>query len=277
MIKSIPFVIIQPGKQKSADLAKAVLAGAGDGMVVTGDVDIETIPESMTPVVIGLHSTIAATMTALHMAQRPYVTIDNGYLKPYREGGYFRATVNGTQLHWLDKAAPPADADRFRALGIELQPYRLTGEHVLCALQSRMWYEMLGYQPTWGETLAEIVAERTARRVIARVKPLKGVVQPSLEEHFENCWAVASLSSNVMVKAAIAGIPIFPQSYCAVSPLTAGSVFQLDTPERERPEVLREMVFHTLAAHQWTIDEIAAGRMWRDLLNRPHQSNQYLA
>lgn len=278
MIQSKPYIIIQAGKKKSSELARMILAGTHGGRVVIGEPDIEAIPDDMTPVFIGLHPTTAPALLALHSARRNYVQVDNGYLKAYKEGGYFRATVNGCQLHWLDKAAPVSDADRWDALDIELKPYRTDGEHVLCALQSRPWYDMLGYGANWGEVLVDIVGERTQRPVIKRDKPeFAEVPQPSLEEQFENCWGVVALSSAVMIKAAIEGISIFPQSYCAVSPLTAGSVFQLDTPDRRRAEVLREGVMHTLAAHQWNGDEIRSGQMWRDLLSRPHQTHQYLA
>jgi hypothetical protein len=68
----------------------------------------------------------------------------------------------------------------------------------------------------------------------------------------------------VLLKAAIAGVPVFPTATCAASPLGRSR-----RPGRSSiRRAAREPVFHDLAANQWTLEEIAAGMMWRDLNDR---------
>jgi hypothetical protein len=269
-----PFCIIQQGKQKSRDLADAVIAGYGGGAIGYCTPATDVHPE-YTPVIIGVHPTTSDTLHDLKRMKRAFVTIDNGYLKGYKEGGYFRATSNA--LQWITgrpnsgagRAADDGEgARRYAALDLPaLAPWRTedNGGHVLLVLQSPAWLQMMREEPSWLADLMDRLRKHTDREVIIRHKPLKNAPpQPPLEEHLDNCYAVVGYSSMAMLKAAMAGIPVFPTAYCAVSPLQAGVIESIMRPKF--PE--RESIMHNLAANQWTLEEIAGGRMWTDLQTR---------
>jgi hypothetical protein len=270
-----PFCIIQAGKQKSLDLAYAVVKGAGGGVIHVGEIASERVPESHTPVVIGVHPTTVETLHALKRARRPFVTVDNGYFRPYKEGGYFRATTNA--LQWIasrpgsgvgrDFDCSAIGESRFRALDLEVKPWK-TGDagYILIPLQSSVWLEMMHERPTWLRSVTERLRAYSGREIVVRPKPLKGVpTQPPLEEHLAGAWAVLGFSSNVLLKAAMQGIPICSTAYCATSPMGCSTPDSLMLGPTYRE---RESVLHALAANQWTIEEIAAGEMWRDLQDR---------
>jgi hypothetical protein len=280
-LEGAPLCIIQRGKQKSRDLADAVIAGYRACGGLGGEVHYEEIAEvaisdHYTPVVIGVHPTTVDTLHDLRRARRPYVTVDNGYFRPYREGGYFRATSNA--LQWVAKVedgprqgryALPSEVGkpRWDALGIELEPWHLDrkGKPILIALQSPVWLEMMGELPTWLESVTKEIRAHCSNEIIVRHKPLKGSPpQPPLDEQLREVAAVVAYSSNVLLKAAIAGVPVFPTATCAATPLGKSTPWQVIDPKG--PD--REPIFHDLAANQWTLEEIASGRMWRDLKDR---------
>lgn len=267
-----PFCIIQPGKPKSQMLAEAVMTGAG-GVIHVGNIQPNDIPDYFTPVIIGVHLATIETLLALSQARRPFVTVDNGYFRPYSEGGYFRATTNA--LQWIARHAGflgrhggiEGGAERFAALDLPVSRWRGGGgKYVLLALQSPLWLRMMmdeGSAAAWLEGTTQAIRACTGRDIVVRLKPLKGVApQPSLEAQIARAQVVAAFSSNVLIKASLLGVPVLPLAACAASPLRAGSIDSPAEPTR------RLGVFHDLAANQWTVDEIKSGRMWRDLGDR---------
>lgn len=272
-----PFCVIQRGKQKSLDLAEAVVAGYGGGVIAYAE-PAENIRPEYTPVIIGVHPTTIETLRTLRRARRPFVTIDNGYFKPYRQGGYFRATTNA--LQWI--ASRPGSGvgrdydclaegeSRFRALGLEVKPWQDGFDgHILIAQQSQTWYEMIDRSGDWNETLMlrRIASHDPKRKIIFRQKPLRGTPpQPPLIEQLEGCAGVIAYSSNVLIQAAMAGIPVCSIGYSAASPLGSATIDSLML--KTRPQRERESILYALAANQWTIEEIRSGLMWRDLQTR---------
>jgi len=277
VITAKPLCIIQPGKQKSVDLAGAVIAGCNGGEVMTGNVAPADIHPSLTPVIIGVHPTTVDTLHALKRARRPFVTVDNGYFRPYKEGGYFRATTNA--LQWITSRRGTGfarDVDcteegkaRFDALDLPaLLPWQEKEEpgHILVVLQSPVWLEMMNEPPGWARHVMTKLRLYTDREIVLRHKPLKGSPpQPSLDEHLAGAWAVVGYSSNVLIQAAMRGIPICSTGFCASSPMGCSVVESLMHGPTYRE---RESILHNLAANQWTIAEIASGKMWRELQDR---------
>lgn len=271
-----PFCVIQAGKEKSRWLADAVIAGAGSGEIHYGAASLQDIPAEMTPVMIGVHPTTVATLFDLRRARRPFVTIDNGYFKPYKEGGYFRATSNA--LQWIvsrrgsgvgrDFDCTGVGAARFGTLDLPVAPWRRedNGGYILIPLQSPVWLQMMRERSTWLEDVVRRLEAYSGRQIVVRHKPLAGAPpQPSLDDHLAGAYAVLGYSSNVLLKAAMAGIPICSIGYCATSPLGVCTPDSLMLGPKF-PE--RESILHSLAANQWTIAEIETGRMWRDLQER---------
>lgn len=270
-----PCCVIQRGKQKSVMLAEAVIAGCCGGQIMY-EPAVQDIPEDFTPVFIGINPRTSEALHAMRRARRPFVTVDNGYFRPWKEGGYLRATTNAIQ--WI--ASRPGsglgrDYDcavegkvRYDALDQEVKPWRTedNGGPILVVLQSPMWYADMRVQPGWLEWVTSQVRLYTDREIIVREKPiLKGSKpQPPLEEQLEQVSTVIGFTSMVLLKAAMRGVPIIALGYCAVSPFAGPTIHSLFRPwNRER-----ESVLHALAANQWTVPEFASGKMWRDLQAR---------
>lgn len=253
-----PTIIIERGKQKSIMLAEAVRESMGGDILYEPD----SLPAECSPVFVGLRPATAPLLHDLHRTNRSYVTIDNGYFRPYKEGGYFRVTQNGLQTSMPPEQLRLSASIRWAALNIQLQPLREpTAGHVLLVLQSEAWYQMvLGCNREDWVRLALDFLERTNPGVPIKLrdKPLKGRqgIAP-LQEDLDGACAVAALSSAVLLEAAVQGLPIYALGVSAASGLHGN-----------RGIDLRQGVFSNLADNQWTVDEIASGHCWEELAAR---------
>ncbi len=279
MITNKAVCIIQRGKQKSTMLASAVAAGMEHCRVFYGDSGPFNLAHDETPVIIGTHPTTCDLLHDFRQLKRPFVVIDNGYLKGYKEGGYFRATTNAMQWIGGEDGRRRVDRDvakaRFHALNLPMmKDWREPTDtgHILLIQQSPVWYEMMGIDmEAWTWLARNRLRQRTDREIIVRHKPLKGTVeQPTLEEHFDNCAAVVGLSSCAMIKAVLEGIQVFPLAKCAASAFSSNHLGDIDFPATPR----RLCGLYDLAANQWTADEIASGLMW-DALRQRYDDNFY--
>lgn len=256
-----PCVVIQKGKAKSEMLAEAVIAGAGGRGVILREP--ERLPGGHSPVFVGLWPTTAPLMHALHREQKPYITVDNGYFRPYPTGGHFRATLNGTQFIYQGTRSSPADWLRFKRLEVELKPWRGDPrKNVLIALQTSQWFDIMGLsRDAWLSKVMGEIERATDRPIVVREKPSKASPQRSLALDFIDAHCVVGLSSNVMLQAVAEGIPVFPVGRCAATPLGLSSLGWIESPLH----LPREAAFCHLAANQFTADEIASGFMWKHL------------
>jgi len=270
-----PTVVLETGKPKSEMLAAAVIAGAGGGQVLYMP---DKLPDDCSPVFVGMRPQIARLIHERHRLLRPYVTIDNGYFLPYKEGGYFRVTQNGLQTCQVPDQMELEAATRWDSLRVKLDPPKLRNRngltttwgpdpvpegHILLVLQSRPWYEMVLHQnrDDWvGSALSMLEREYPGVPIRVRDKPLKGGVPIApLVDDLQDARLVVALSSAVLLAAAVRGIPVLPLGRCAASPLSV----RYDDGDR------RIETFTNLAANQWTNQEIAAGICWRDMSARP--------
>lgn len=266
-----PVAIIQNRKAKSEMLAEAVTARGG--LILREPAEL---PKGYSPVVIGAWPTTVQWLHRFRREQVPYLYIDNGYFRPYREGGYFRATLNA--LQYVGSEAPEVSAEEWahwRSLGVEVKRFRPHGSKapILLALQTPQWFDMMGIsRSAWvRHTLARIEA-LTEREVRIREKPRTGG-SVSLLVDLEDCSAVVAYSSATLLHAAAEGLPTFALAACAATPLSVQLAY-IDAPYRPP---FREAIFAKLAAQQWTAEEIAQGDMWSDLADRPFPPHRDLA
>lgn len=254
--------IIQSGKLKSQMLADAVLAGH-HGVALQNP---EAIPDQHFPVVIGAWTTTAPWLHRFRREQRPFATIDNGYFQGYPSGSYFRATLNGMQYDVNDGRSLLTDWNRWRDLGMRIEPWRDEGQHVLVSLQTARWFSMMGLdRETWLAQVLLRLRASTTRDILVREKPGKNTLNApstSFEEDLVDAHAVVALSSNTLLQATMAGVPAFPQGLCAASPLGLPDLSRIEQPWRP---LNREAIYRRLAGAQWTLGEMQTGMMWRDL------------
>lgn len=264
MITSKPVCIIQRGKAKSEMLADLVAQGSG-GCRVLYEEEGRGITEDETPVFIGVWPSTLGVLREMQRRNRAFVTVDNGYFKPYKSGGFFRATTNAMQ--WQHSERYISDrakaAERYERLELETKPWASNPDgHVLIIEQSERWMDMFGAQG-WAQATKERLKARGIRSII-RAKPTsKSGRQPDFFSQLRDCRAVVGFSSNALVEAAMQGYPVFPQAPCAASAFGRPDVEIDRAVHPHRPPLL-----HQLAANQWHLDEIASGQMWSELTAR---------
>jgi hypothetical protein len=191
----------------------------------------------------------------------PYWYVDNGYFKSKWQGGdHFRVTRDAPQ----HSGEGESSGERWKALGIEIKPWRDDGLHILVACQSDFWHERHGDGSAgqFAHRVTSELQEHTLRPIITRGKPIQGHKEPPLSEHFKDCWAVVTHSSMVAAEAVLNGIPAFMLSDSALRSVSLRGVEQIEAPYRPSG---RERWAGVLADNQWTLDEIKAGDAWRAL------------
>lgn len=263
--------VLQARKEKSVSMCQALLKTSPGRQLIE-----PKYPELMAPTVgfIGIWSTTVKQLKAVHEAGRNFVYADNGYFRPYRDGGYFRLTVNSMTATSIWPGCSP---DRYRAVGPVVKPWRKTGKNVLVCFQSPEWTEFFagGLNRLKSKLEAEI-RKHTDRPIVWRGKPDKAdrkkimfgdpSVKP-LASDLEDAWCAIGLSSAALCFAAIEGIPVFPQRLGASSPIGTSDLSRIENPVYADN---REEWLHSLASQQWTLPEIASGKARADLRERLH-------
>lgn len=178
--------------------------------------------------------------------------IDNAFFDAGREA-YFRVGVNALQT-WSKK---PSDGERFKALGVTIQPWRThpnDGAIYICP-QSAEFMRVHHGAATWIDDTFAQVQKRTKRPAILRWKqdgePFRAVLQRS--------FLVVVHSSAAAIEALLAGIPVITTDpNCAAAEL-ATPMDEINSPRR--PDGRLEWAMR-LADSQWTLAEFANGFAW---------------
>ena len=189
---------------------------------------------------------------------------DHGY---FDRGRYYRVTRGAFQPAARDLRA--GDDERLDALGVEIKPWRRAGGHVLVCPPSASYAHLMrragvtvARGDDWGAWASRKLQKYTDRPVRIRTKAAARASARPLEADLKDCWAVVAHMSNTALHAALAGIPIFVLGPAASRPLAKTDLSAIEDPFF--PENRREIAA-SLAASQWTLDEIAAGDCWRAL------------
>jgi hypothetical protein len=103
--------------------------------------------------------------------------------------------------------------------------------------------------------------QHTDREVRVRTKPDRWTRPISVD--LAEAWAVVVYSSSAALDALVAGIPVFVLApFAAAYRMGTPDLTQIETPVYPDD---RDPFFHSLAAQQWTLPELASGAAWRDL------------
>lgn len=221
----------------------------------------------------GYTRSLQKVMEDYRAAGRPVVYIDLGYWGRVKNDGHHKVVVNGRHpTDYFQKRKH--DDKRAKALGIEVQPWRKQGDHILLAgmgAKASVIAEHMVFESFERAAIAQL-RQHTARPIFYRPKPscresgeIDGTVfspptQP-LTDVLRNCHAVVTHHSNVAVEALVAGVPAFCMHGVA-APLSMQDYSQIERPLF--PEG-REQWVNDVAYTQWTWSEMAAGLPWRHL------------
>lgn len=172
----------------------------------------------------------------------------------FGRGKFYRITKNAFQHTGIGEP----DLERIRPFHRRAKPWRKGGGHIVVCPQSENHHERFG-EPNWLDRVMHSLSLYTDRPIIVRRKK----DTRSLIADLQNAHAVVVHSSNAAVEAILNGVPAFCTGQCAASILSLSDVSYIENPYY--PEVDRMAWAGTLAANQWTLDEIRRGVAWKHL------------
>jgi len=191
-----------------------------------------------------------------------------GGLVMHAENGYWGAGNVALAVGGHNGAGrtPQGSSDRLASLGIAIQPWRTSGEHVLvCPSRG------IGQNPQpagWTARTVEILRRHTDRPV--RIRPHPGSWKLASEHpdvglarDLAGAWACVIWSSAAGLRALALGVPTICAAPNWIAKGAAGSrIEEIENP----PMPDRLPAFERMAAAQWSLDEIGSGEAIRALL-----------
>ena len=167
-----------------------------------------------------------------------------------------------------------------QVLGLQLQPWRAQGDHVLVCLQRDGGWSMKGTDMTaWTVNTVRRLRELTSRPIVIRAHPkhridlsvlsdLTGVRQSlhgtDLTQDLAGAWAAVFYNSSASVAAVLAGIPVFAtDDDCVAWRMANPDLAQIEDPKMPA----REQWLYDLSAAHWTDAESRGGTIYRHFLD----------
>lgn len=232
--------------------------GSKVGGVIRGNVpEIEALPDGFIPVV-GCSPELKETIARWRKKGREFVYWDRGYARrvfatwlPRGEaGGFYRWHRNAYQMRDIR----PLPDDRWKALGIPLQPWRKGGRHIVIAAPTRTYSRFHGTE-NWIADTIDALARVTDRQLVIRDKESKRPLQADLD----GAHCLVAHGSIAAVESVILGCPVFVDKDSA-----AALVGETDLSRIEGPACPdREPWVNALAYSQFNERELIDGTLWR--------------
>ncbi len=243
----------QNGKRKSLDICRDFAAGCGGEVVIDGRYCFgnDTMFYGIDVANEGVWR-LASKVT-----DHDWYYADNAFYDQMR-GVFYRVGKNRLQHDGYGAS----DGKRFRALNLEVKPWRETGEHILVCPQSNHFMEIVvQYEGDWvTDTVAEL-RRHTDREI--RVRPWnrdKKKLAAQLPEALAGAWALVTHSSGSAISAILSGVPAISTGKCIASRM-CGDLSTIEEPLKpDRGEWL-----NLIADQQWTLEEFRDGTAWRML------------
>ena len=207
---------------------------------------------------------------------------DNGYFKPGKtEANYFRITRNALQHDGSGDLPRPYHVarERWDRLGLQIQPWRATGGHVLVCPPARLFAATFGWDADrWLHMTLKTLGKYTDREIRVRAKikfaedmPYSLITRDGqltesgltrFADDLAGAWALVTHSSNVAVEALLAGIPVFCTDRCGATAMASNDLRQIESPRTDGDRLHWARV---LANNQWTLGEMRDKTAWRML------------
>jgi hypothetical protein len=199
------------------------------------------------------------------------VILETGYINRGAEWhNHFSAGLNGLngRADFKNKNSP---ADRFQKLGVEVKPWKSSGEHIVLCGQVP-WDASVDHVEIYPWLLGVVakLQELTTRKIVFRPHPLAPVApingteysKRTLQEDLVNAHACVTFNSNSAVEAALSGVPVFAFDEGSMALPVANRVLS-DIENPKTPD--RTQWLNDLAYTQWTPDEMRNGETWAHL------------
>lgn len=198
-----------------------------------------------------------AVLQAAQKEGRQWVYADRGYFRATQgadHSGYFRLTRNAYQHDGMSLLRDP---QRWARLALRIAPWR-RGRHVLVCPPGDVFTRAVGgfAADTWLQDTLRTLRAHTDRPIRIRHKPRPKDNAPPLAFDLQDCHALVTYMSNTAVEAVLAGVPVFCTGKCAARAVGRSDLTQIEHPYY--PDWRHDWAA-TLAANQWTLNEIRAG------------------
>jgi len=197
---------------------------------------------------------------------------------------FLRYSLDGVFYNRDRYANANSTADKWnqiqQTLGLQLEPWRAQGDHVLVCLQRDGGWSMKGTDMTaWTVNTVRQLRELTSRPIVIRAHPkhrvdlsvlsdLTGVRQSlhgtALVHDLRDAWAAVFYNSSASVAAVLAGIPVFAtDDDCVAWRMANPDLAQIENPCMPA----REQWLYDLSAAHWTDAESRSGTIYRHFLD----------
>jgi hypothetical protein len=163
--------------------------------------------------------------------------------------------------------------------GVDLKPWRTTGNHILILCQRPKGFNMFTDQEVWLDKTVAKIRKHSRRPIMIRMHPGDGTRFKQIEkiqkkygnsvtisEHENirdaliNCWCTVGINSTPNVVAAIEGIPGYVEdpSRSWAADVAFNDLALVETP----PLPDRSEWIHKIANIHWSNDEVRSGKLW---------------
>ena len=167
------------------------------------------------------------------------------------------------------------DSCRPTSLGMELKPWRMSGEDIVIATQrtdSEQWKDQPDVN-TWLKMTINTIKDHSNRRIVVRPHPRQGLTIPTgcvvdfpvriagtydsfnFEHGLSNAWAVVNWNSSPGVQAILNGVPAFVGHSSLAMPVGNLNLSDIENPDR--PDRAQWLI--NLSHTEWLLEEIASG------------------
>ena len=204
---------------------------------------------------------------------KPVIVAEIGML---RRGDTWKIGLNGTGVSCYNFT----DLTESRAvdLGLTPVPWRISGDHILIALQrqdSQQWTGLPDAQ-TWVNDVCSRLKKYTNRPIVIRSHPRQKIIPTAIspnkiansydccdfDQSLENAWAVINWSSGPGPQSIINGVPAFVGPGSLAAPIAGFNLAEIENPALPDRGNWLNMIAHS----EWTLDEIAKGHPIQRLL-----------
>lgn len=205
----------------------------------------------------------------------------------YFDKGYLRHSVKGSVKVWqywrvaVDAHHPTAfvssarcNSDRFDNLHLSFAPWR-TGNKVLIAGSSQKYHDFYGlFDPTrWASKLAKDLRKETGAPIVYRPKPSWRGAEPiagteysagdqGIHDALSDCGVLVTHGSNACFEATLSGVPCIILGDGVGKAISSTSVADVNRPYLATDDE-RYRWLSNLAYCQWSLPEMAKGKMWK--------------
>lgn len=191
------------------------------------------------------------------------VVVENGYFGRGEPGSESYA-ISLFQHNGCGRIPAPSEK-RWRALGIELKPWKADGREIVLLATRGMGSDVTREPNGWLGRMEHGLRRLTRRQVRVRQHPGPQWVIPKipLQDDLHDAWAAVTWGSSAGLKALVMGVPVF---HGLPDWIGKGAALPLGKNIEDRFLGDREPTFQGVASAMWSLAEIESGKAFRCLL-----------